>query len=262
MSPRAAASTFTHDGPGTPEGQWQRWTGLAALPRTVPAPSPLVLAAHPDDETLGAGGLVAVCAAARTPARVVVATCGEASHPRSTTTTPAELSRVRRREVRHAVEDLLGGQPVVLLDLPDGGLRSQGATLDAALLHAASTAAAPPEAVVAPWRGDDHPDHEAAGEAGARLAAALGVPLWEYPVWAWHWAAPDDPRVPWGRAVRLELDARARAAKQAALAAHTSQVRPLSPHAGDEAVLPPGVLAHFARPFEVFLVTPAEEPPR
>ncbi len=42
--------------------------------------------------------------------------------------------------------------------------------------------------------------------------------------------------------------------KKSALAHHRSQHEPLSPCPGDEAVLPGHVLAHFRRPFEVFVV--------
>jgi LmbE family N-acetylglucosaminyl deacetylase len=43
----------------------------------------------------------------------------------------------------------------------------------------------------------------------------------------------------------------ARAAKAAAIAAFRSQIAPLGPAEADAAILPPYVLARFARPFEV-----------
>ena len=107
--------------------------------------------------------------------------------------------------------------------------------------------------LVAPWRRDAHPDHEAAGHAAA-TAASTHICLLEYPVWLWHWAEPRDERVPWAqlRAFRLSPDERQR--KVEAMSAHVSQVLPLSHQQGDEALLAPGVLAYFERDIEVFFV--------
>ena len=60
---------------------------------------------------------------------------------------------------------------------------------------------------LATWRGDGHPDHEAAGAAAAAVCSRLGVGLVEYPVWAWHWDDPADPALPLGTARRVPLDA-------------------------------------------------------
>jgi SAM-dependent methyltransferase len=55
------------------------------------------------------------------------------------------------------------------------------------------------------------------------------------------------------QASRLPLDRADRDAKRAAVAAHASQVGPLSDAPGDEALLGAGLLAHFDRDDEVFL---------
>ena len=55
---------------------------------------------------------------------------------------------------------------------------------------------------------------------------------------------------------RVELGARARRAKRAAIAQHRSQHSPLSDAAGDEAIVPPEFLTHFERDFEVFVIDP------
>jgi len=97
----------------------------------------------------------------------------------------------------------------------------------------------------APWEFDGHPDHDATGRAAAIACARTETALVRYPVWAWHWAMPED--LPWADARRIPLDDAALAAKLEAIAAYHSQIAPL---AGAPVVLPPDVLARFRRPFE------------
>ncbi len=245
---------FRHDDLGTPERLWAGEPAFDGLPRIDLGAWPglrrvLVVAAHPDDETLGAAGLVRAAADAGLGVEVAAATSGEGSHPGSRTHDRARLARVRDVELEAAVGVLAPACRVHRLGLPDGGLADRedelAERLSGLLGEGASTL------VVAPWRSDGHPDHEAAGRAAARAARDGGAPLLEYPVWLWHWGSEDD--VPWDDAVRLDLDRDARTAKTAAIAAHRSQSEALSPEPGDEPVLLPHTLEHFARAFEVFL---------
>jgi SAM-dependent methyltransferase len=105
----------------------------------------------------------------------------------------------------------------------------------------------------APWRGDGHRDHRVAGEVAAAVGLATHIPLVEYPVWLWHWGDPTSDDLPWDEMFRLDLGPSEALAKKRALAAHRSQVEPLSPAPGDEAVLHPDMLRHFERDFEVLI---------
>ncbi|QYF73569.1 PIG-L family deacetylase [Cryobacterium sp. PAMC25264] len=258
--------TFTHNGGGTSEEVWQGadWA-VRARPLTLSGCDRLVVvAAHPDDESLGAGGLIVAAAAQGIPVTVIVASNGEASHPHSPTTTPAGLAVVRRAEVVAAVRALTPAARIRLLDLPDGRLAAHRAELADALVAEAGADApvdAPADArgvwLVAPWRKDGHPDHTAAGEAAALVAARIGARLLEYPIWAWHWSTPADDVWPAGDGAEvlysIALGAAGHARKGTAMAAHVSQVRPLSACPGDEAIVQPGFAAHFERPWEMFL---------
>ena len=101
-------SMFTHHDDGTPESAWQQ----AALHLLPLAPEPdagqqiLVIAAHPDDETLGAGGLIAKAAARGARIAIVIATDGERSHPDSPTWRREDLARTRHAEAHHALAAL------------------------------------------------------------------------------------------------------------------------------------------------------------
>jgi len=63
----------------------------------------LVLAPHPDDESLGCGGLIAACCAAGRPPVVAVLTDGSGSHPGSRAFPPTRLAAIRKAEVTAAV---------------------------------------------------------------------------------------------------------------------------------------------------------------
>src|SRR6185312_15572981 len=74
------------DRPGTAEEAWDGWVELKHLPVADPLdwPSAVIVAAHPDDEILGAGGTLARLAAGGARLRLVAVTDGEASHPEPT----------------------------------------------------------------------------------------------------------------------------------------------------------------------------------
>ena len=249
--------SFTHQDAGTPESAWAR-SGAAALPELplndgeLAATAFLVLAAHPDDETLGAGGLMARLHALGADVRVLLCTAGEASHPESPTVTPERLAEVRLREFDGALGHLLGGPRRRYLGLPDGRLAEHRAGIAAAIREAAADTGKPAQRIilVAPYRHDGHTDHDALGGVAAETAAAHGYGLLEFPIWYWLWATPEDAA--WQDWQRFPLRPEDQQAKALAMAAHTSQVAPLSDLPGDEVLLPGGFLAHFERRWETF----------
>ncbi len=248
-------AAFRHDGAGTPATAWHacpEWDGvpdvdLGAWRRLV------VVAAHPDDESLGAGGLLARASALGLPVEIVVATAGEHSHPHSRTVTPEQLRTRRRAESEEAARAVAPHARLHHLDLGDGRLADRVPELTAALADLVGDGRS--TVLVAPWRRDGHPDHDAAGTAGSTAAVRTGARLLEYPIWSWHWRAAGD--LPWRDLRRLRLSEGERAAKQRAIAAHHSQVEPLSPDPGDEPVVPEHVLAHFAGGEEILIEQPA-----
>lgn len=247
--------SFTHLDRGTEESRWAH-----AIARNAPRPTELrgvdrliVIAAHPDDESLGAGGLIATAAEQGVPVHVVVATAGEASHRASPTHSPDLLRSIRHDELEAAMRLLAPHARTEFLDLPDGQLAAHAPALRERLDTLLDEFGDERILLVAPWHGDGHGDHEAAGAVARAVSAASGARLLEYPIWLWHWAAPDDPAVPWREMTQLQLSERAIAAKRDAMAAHRSQTAPLSTAIGDEALLSPEFQAHFTRRAETFV---------
>ena len=233
----------------------QDWT--AALDAHRPPPFDpaahrrvVVVAAHPDDETLGASGCLQALHRTGAEVTLVVATDGEAAYPALDAGARRDLARARRVELAAALRlQGLGDVAVHWLGLPDSGLHECGPALRAALRPVLADA----DAYLAPWTGDPHPDHRAAGLAAAE-AAPVTAHGWAYPIWMWAWLTPDDPAVPWDRARLHRLDADALAAKQAAIAAFTSQVG-TGPD-GSPPVLDAAMLAHTRRPAELLFRVP------
>ena len=249
--------SFTHRDAGTSEDDWAL-SGAATLPELPLDAGELsdmafiVLAAHPDDESLGAGGLMARLQRLGAEVRVLLCTAGEASHPGSPTTAPAQLADLRLQEFAAALGLLVPAAQWRYLGLPDGKLAEHRGEVLSALREAAASTGKPAgrTVLVAPYRNDGHTDHDALGSAAAEAAAADGHGLLEYPVWYWLWAAPEDPG--WKAWLQLPLHPAERQAKALAMAAHASQTEELSALPGDEVLLPPAFLEHFSRSWETF----------
>jgi LmbE family N-acetylglucosaminyl deacetylase len=220
--------------------------GRAPAPLAADVTDLVVVAAHPDDETLAAGGFVHAVHAGGGRVTVVLATDGEAAFGAAS----ADLGRERRAELRRAL-DVLGPGADALhpLGLPDGALDRHEDALAGALepLLAGATLC------LAPWTGDPHPDHAAAGRAALR-AAPPGAHRFGYPVWTLPWRTPDDPEIPWDEAVLFRAGAAAREAKRRALAAFATQVGPAPD--GGAPILPAEVREHFDTGSELFFRVP------
>jgi len=173
---------FDYRDRGTPEAAWmgeKRLTRAPALQMPARGTHLLVLGAHPDDESLGAGGLIAAAARGGASVEVILATDGEASHPNSPTHTPNQLALRRRGEATEAIARLDPRATVSFLGLPDGGLRH--CHID--LVQALTERLQPGCLVVTPWRGDRHPDHQACALAARALLGRR--------VDCSHWTVPD-----------------------------------------------------------------------
>jgi len=245
----------------------------------APATRLVVVAPHPDDESLAAGGLIQRVLRTGGTVRVIVVTAGDGyleaaaaltGHPQPSADDYRRLGAARAHEVREATR-LLGVRDLVLLDGPDDGLAAlwstatpyvspetgRGPFFREALLRTLreSIDAVSPTLVVAPDTRDHHPDHAAAGRFTAAAVDGLASrpALLTYLVHDTVWPPPRPPcetlpppagveyaGTPW---VSFMLAGDELATKRAALAAHRSQW----PIVG-------GLLERFLRRNEVFAV--------
>lgn len=245
-------------GAGTSLAQWQASRALQAvpsLPRELILPVGrrlVVVAPHPDDEVLMCGALLASLATDATCLLIISVTNGEGSHPGSSLWPAQRLSAERPRESARALA-LLGLDDSRVDWLRLGFADSAVADSEAQLVQHLCAQIRPGDQVLTTWRHDGHCDHEAVGRACAIACRARQAHLLEVPVWAWHWAEPEDRRLPWLRARKLLVAPRFLVRKRRAIAAHQSQLL-ADPSTGQPAILPPAVLERLLQPFElVFL---------
>ena len=233
--------TFDATLPGREAAEWRELLGSTSIADlSLDIDELVVIAAHPDDETLGAGGLIAAASDRGIPVRVVVITDGAASHA-----DPGglDLTAVRADELRQAIDVLAPSAGIVHLGYPDGATREHRPEITADLVRLLATTG-PRALVVAPWPGDGHRDHRVVGEIVAELVQRVV----QYPIWFWHWGAPGD--LPLSELAAVHVDG---PRKAQAIAAYESQIRPV----GGVTVLTEHFLQHFSADREVFIVPPS-----
>jgi len=205
----------------------------------------LILAPHPDDESLGCGGLIAAACAAGVPPAVVILTDGAASHPDSASHPPARLAALREAEARAALTILgLPEEKIFFLREPDTKLAVHSAIIDRLAGIAAEQKCG---VVIGPWAGDPHCDHEAAAMIAEAVAIRGSLRLLSYPVWGW--LREEAPlAIGWRLDISAHLDV-----KRRAVAAHASQYGRVILDSPGGFSLPQNLLAIAAKPYEVFL---------
>lgn len=157
----------------------------------------LVIAPHPDDEVIGAAGLIARLRRHGARVRVAVVTDGAASHRGSRQWPRARLVAARQRESLHALRRLgIVAGDVSFLNLPDGQLPSIPGRCYRALRRQVARCR-DLDLIVGPACDDDHPDHRAVAAAVAGCPGGAG--RLTYRVWpprpdrsgpAWRIAVP------------------------------------------------------------------------
>jgi LmbE family N-acetylglucosaminyl deacetylase len=219
------------------EAGWLK--ALQALPAWLPRAAPVVIVSpHPDDETLGAGGFIASQCSRGIDVTVVAVTDGENAYSNS-----PELGELRKVEQEGALACLgVPKQKIVRFGLPDSSVESRETDL-AERLSCMVTA---DTYLIAPWRGDFHPDHQACGRAAEEVSRQRGATLVSYFFWTWHLGEPS--LLAGMNIYRFPLGEEQLRTKGRALSQHRSQLV----RTGEEPILPERLLGSMRRSFEVF----------
>ncbi|BBX47260.1 hypothetical protein GCM10009641_14590 [Mycobacterium cookii] len=208
------ARPFSHREDGTDESTWlldARWDTVARLgfdSLLEHYPHVLLLAPHPDDETLALGATLADLTDKAETVTVVVATYGGSGSG----------STERRVEGEQALAALGSHIKTIWWNLPDGLLRNAIDEMVDRLVELVDAKTL----LFAPVECDGHADHEAVAAAAEAAAREREAALLYYPVWLWHWATPDD--IEWPRVRTIAPSLQALKSKAAALDCYTSQL--------------------------------------
>lgn len=157
--------------------------------------SALVVAPHPDDETLGCGGTVALKRRHGAQVTVVFMTDGSGSH---SALLDRETLRLQRQQEGRAACQALGvdSGDVFFFDYCDGALSASEEAAQSRL--AALIEERRPAQLFVPFQIGEHVDHSASGRIGLRAASAgdgHSVVVFEYPIWFmrhWPWVSLGD----------------------------------------------------------------------
>ncbi|PSB54213.1 PIG-L deacetylase family protein [Chamaesiphon polymorphus] len=218
----------------------------------------VIVAPHPDDETLGCGGAIALLCAKGYDVKVAIVSDGTMSHPNSRSYPAPALRSLRERETLAALA-ILGIEDrslVTFLGLKDGAVP----TITSPNFQAAKVLCQDylkqtlPDTIFLPWRADPHPDHRATWQLIQAAILSLGISpqIIEYPIWDWDLQQqkklPDLDRISgW----RLNID-KVLAQKRHAIAAYKSQLGLAIDDDPDGFYLTPEMLTNFTRSWEVY----------
>jgi LmbE family N-acetylglucosaminyl deacetylase len=214
----------------------------------------LIVAPHPDDETLGCGGAIALLRQLNISVKVLVVSDGTKSHPNSVAYPPAKLKKLREQESLAALA-ILGVAPeaVTFLDLPDGEVYISSKSEKAIALISQYLNRIEPSIIFLPWRKDPHPDHRASWQLFTVANQNLTIPprIIEYPIWDWDTEQrgdfPDSINA-WRLDITNVLEL-----KQQAIAQYRSQISDLIKDDPQGFRLTPQMLQNFTQPWEIYL---------
>ena len=233
----------------------------------------LIVAPHPDDETLGCGGAIALLRQLNVAVKVLIVSDGTQSHPNSIAYPSLALKKLRESESLSALA-VLGVAPeaVTFLGLPDGavptilhrdpmtGEHGDGEIEERIQEYQNAIVSIErylnnlvPSIIFLPWRKDPHPDHRASWELVTTASKNL-IPsprLIEYPIWDWDDKQRQkitDSVDAWRLDVSNVLEL-----KRQAIAKYRSQISDLIDDDPEGFRLTPQILHNFTQPWEIYL---------
>lgn len=144
-----------------------------------------IIAPHPDDETLGCGGLLRrLCDRGKAP-HVIILSGGGKSHAGCCAVDENVLKSARRSLAQSVLASLgLPASHLHMLDFPDGSISPACPEMKVlqSLMRSIS-----PQQVFIPHHGEGWPDHLVVRELAERLSLPDSVEIYQYCVWSWYY---------------------------------------------------------------------------
>jgi LmbE family N-acetylglucosaminyl deacetylase len=217
----------------------------------------VIVAPHPDDETLGCGGAIALLCQQGYDVKVLVVSDGTLSHPNSRKYPAPALQSLREQETLKALAILgVDQEAVTFLQLKDGYLPFP-TSLDfqtAKILCQNYLKKVRPDILFIPWRADPHSDHRATWQLIQTALKDLEIKTKciEYPIWDWDVQQQKqisslNKILGWRLDITTVLEQ-----KLQAIAAYQSQLGQVIDDDPSGFCLAPELLVNFRRPWEVY----------
>ncbi len=222
----------------------------------------LIVAPHPDDESLACGGTIALLRKNHYPVHVIFVTDGTMSHPNSKLFPSLKLRSLREAEAINALSIL--GVPttsISFLRLPDSRLNEISRSVYQRTSEKITELITQfqPDTIFVPWRQDPHPDHIASWALlrdaikKYSLVAIRRPVLLEYLLWFWERTNPNEIASSqtakiWSIDITPTLQKKANAIRE-----HKSQFGQLIKDDPGGFSLPPTLLEKLQGPNEIYL---------
>lgn len=218
----------------------------------------VVIAPHPDDESLGCGGTIALLRELDLPVYVIFVSDGSMSHPNSKKYPAEKLRQLRENEALQALKILnISESNAVFMRLKDRSVPDRNAPdFDSAVQQLlVELNQIQPDTILITWEKDHHPDHRASYQIMEEAVFKLGYRprILQYLIWIWELGNPsdiaDNQIFKWFY-VDVETVS---GIKKNAIHSHLSQVSRLIDDDPQGFMLSPEILAHFDYNDELFI---------
>ncbi len=216
----------------------------------------LIVAPHPDDETLGCGGAISLLCDRGYDVTVLTISDGTGSHPNSLKYPAPALQAIRSQETLTALAILgVDRSAITFLQLKDGAIptvTSPHFSIAKSRCKKYLTKISP-DTIFIPWRSDPHPDHRATWQLiqAAILSLDITPQVIEYPIWDWDIQQQQPSNLSQIHGWKLDIGA-VLDRKLQAIATYKSQLGQLIDDDPNGFCLTAELLTNFTRPWEVY----------
>lgn len=245
---------------GAERANWQQQATTLSASDLLKFGTTVVIAPHPDDESLGCGGTIALLRQAGLPVYVIFVSDGSMSHPNSKKYSAEALRKLRETEALQALQILnVPAANASFMHLKDTAVPDESATgFDNAVQQMQKKLKQiKPNTILVTWENDNHHDHRSSWQILSKAITALNKKprILQYLIWIWELGKQEDisdnQQTKW---IKVDIKATSHLKKQA-IAAHASQVSRLIDDDPEGFILSPEILAHFDYADELYIET-------